>query len=339
MAERVNIGELARRLGLSKASVSYALNGQPGVSAQTRDRVLELARELQWYPSSSARALSGARAGVVGVVLSRDPDLIGTEPYYMLVISGIESVLIHTEYALLLRMVSGETGRDLAVYERWAGERRVDGVMLFDQRRADPRLALVQLLGLPAVLHGAPGPEVGIRSVIPDERADADRVVEHLHGLGHRRVVHLTGPFDLLHEERRDELVREAAARRGMVVDTIEADYTMDTAHRLVTAHLRRGRDATAWIVSNDVMALGAVRAAVAEGVDVPGQVSVLSWDDSLLCELGAPPITALDRHPREFGRLCAQALLDEIAGVPADGVAPPASALRVRASTGPARS
>jgi DNA-binding LacI/PurR family transcriptional regulator len=336
MAARVTIGDLAQRLGISKASVSYALNGQPGVSAQTRARVLELAQQLQWYPSSSARALSGARTGVVGLVLSRDPELIGTEPYYMLVVSGIESVLIESEHALLLRMVGTEPGRDLAVYERWAGEGRVDGVMLFDQRHDDPRIPLVQRLGLPAVLHGEPEPGTSIRSVVPDERADAERVVEHLHRLGHRRVAHLTGPFALLHEERRDELIRAEADRRGMELETVEADYTMDTARRLVAGRLPGGRGPTAWIASNDVMALGVVRAAAERGVDVPGELSVVSWDDSMLCLVGAPAITALDRHPQEFGRRCARALLEEIAGLPGAVEPPPASELRVRATTGP---
>ncbi|MBO0901457.1 LacI family DNA-binding transcriptional regulator [Cellulomonas sp. zg-ZUI222] len=337
MAERVTIGDLAQRLGLSKASVSYALNGRPGVSAETRARVLALARELQWYPSSSARTLSGARTGVVGLVLSRDPDLLGTEPYYMLVLSGIESALIEAEYGLLLRMVGTEPGRDLAVYERWAGERRVDGVMLFDQRRDDPRIPLVRHLGLPAVLNGAAEPGAALPAVVPDEHGDADRVVEHLRDLGHRRIVHLAGPSGLLHEQRRDQLVRAAADRTGIVVETVEGDYTMGTAERLTTERLQHGPGPTAWVASNDVMALGVVRAAARAGVDVPGRMSVVSWDDSLLCEIGAPPITALDRHPRDFGRRCAQALLAVIAGTPDEDTGPRPSELRVRASTGPA--
>lgn len=334
MAERVTIGDLAQRLGLSKASVSYALNGQPGVSAQTRTRVLALARELQWYPSSSARALSGARTGVVGLVLSRDPDLLGTEPYYMLVLSGIESELIDAEYGLLLRMVGTEPGRDLAVYERWAGERRVDGVMLFDQRRDDPRIPLLRHLGMPAVLNGASEPGAALRAVVPDEQGDAVQVVEHLHALGHRSLAHLTGPAGFLHEERRAVLVRDAAVRLGMTVEEVAGDYTMATAERLVAERLRRGRWPTGWIASNDVMALGVVRAAAREGVDVPRGLSVVSWDDSLLCEIGAPPITALDRHPRDFGRRCARALLAEIAGDADGDEPPPPSELRVREST-----
>jgi DNA-binding LacI/PurR family transcriptional regulator len=301
--------------------------------------VQALARELAWYPSSSARALSGARTGVVGVVLSRDPELIGTEPYYMLVISGIESVLIESEHALLLRMAGSEPGHDLAVYERWAGEARVDGVMLFDQRHADPRIPLVHRLGLPAVLHGEPEAGSSIRCVTPDERADAACVVEHLHDLGHRRVAHLTGPLDLLHEERRRALVSQEAQRWGIEAETIEGDYTMDAALRLVAGRLAGADAPTAWIAANDVMALGTVRAAAERGVDVPGKMSVVSWDDSLLCTLGLPPLTALDRHAREFGRRCARALLEEIAGIPDDGTPAPRSELRIRASTGPAPS
>ena len=87
---RVTIGGLADRLGLSKASVSYALNGQPGVSAETRQRVLALAEELGWHPSSSARALSRARSDAIGIVLRRDPGLLGAEPYYMSLLAGVE---------------------------------------------------------------------------------------------------------------------------------------------------------------------------------------------------------------------------------------------------------
>ena len=82
-APRATIGDVARRLGISKAAVSYALNGQPGVSAATRQRALELAQELGWYPSSSARALSGAETGVVGLVLSRPSDLLTIETFFM----------------------------------------------------------------------------------------------------------------------------------------------------------------------------------------------------------------------------------------------------------------
>ena len=129
---RVTIGGLAEQLGLSKASVSYALNGQPGVSEETRRRVVDLATSLGWHPSSSARALSRSRTDSIGIVLRRDPELLGSEPYYMSLLAGVEGVLAETGKSLLLRMVGVSARDEVATYRRWSAEGRVDGVMLFD---------------------------------------------------------------------------------------------------------------------------------------------------------------------------------------------------------------
>jgi DNA-binding LacI/PurR family transcriptional regulator len=140
----VTIAGLADRLGLSKASVSYALNGLPGVSDETRERVLALAEELGWHPSSSARALSRARSDTIGIVLRRDPGLLGAEPYYMSLLAGVESELSETGQSLLLRMVGADTGQEVAAYRRWSAEARVDGVMLFDITFDDTRPRLLE---------------------------------------------------------------------------------------------------------------------------------------------------------------------------------------------------
>ena len=90
---RVTIADIARDLGISKAAVSYALNGQPGVAADTRQRVLDRASELGWHASSSARVLSGARTGVIGLALARPPDLLTIETFFMHFLAGVEKVL------------------------------------------------------------------------------------------------------------------------------------------------------------------------------------------------------------------------------------------------------
>ena len=132
---RATMGDVARRLGISKAAVSYALNGQPGVSAVTRQRVLELAKELGWYPSSSARALSGAETGAIGLVLSRPSDLLTIETFFIHFLSGIEQVLTERGSSLLLRVIGEHPEAETKTYERWWGERRVDGVLLVDAHR------------------------------------------------------------------------------------------------------------------------------------------------------------------------------------------------------------
>ena len=339
MGGQLTIADLARRLGISKASVSYALNDQPGVSAETRERVRSLARELGWYPSSSARALSRAKTGAIGLVFSRDPELLGNEPFYMRVISGIEQVLIDADVALVLRMVGAAPGRDLTVYERWAGERRVDGVILFDAKQDDPRFPLMERLGLPAVLLGSPAGAASMPCVAGDEAHDAASVVDHLRALGHRHIAHMTGPQTYLHEQLRRRLVGVRAAEVGMRVDPAQGDYSLQDARRVTADLLRAPAPPTAIVYGSDLMALGGMDAAAALGVAVPGQLSLVSWDDSILCQVARPDVTGLERHPRDFGRSCAMALLEVVAGRRPGDVVVGQSDLMVRGTSGPAPS
>lgn len=329
-ATRVTIGGLADRLGLSKASVSYALNGQPGVSEETRRRVLDLADELGWHPSSSARALSRARSDAIGIVLRRDPGLLGTEPYYMSLLAGVEAELAESGQSLLLRMVGASDGQDLAAYRRWSAEQRVDGVMLFDIVVGDPRPALLDELGLAFVLHGndesvAPG-----RVLLYDAWGDARILVDHLHALGHRRILHLQGPAEFEHERERAEAIARFAAGHGMQATSEPSDYSMEAGERIAAAHAA-DPSLSALVTSNDLLALGAQAALSRAGRD---DVALVSWDDSLICRLGSRPLTALARFPEEQGRRATRMLLDELAGVETATRTAHASELVVRATS-----
>lgn len=332
-ATRVTIGGLAGRLGLSKASVSYALNGQPGVSDETRRRVLDLAEELGWHPSSSARALSRSRSDAIGIVLRRDPGLLGTEPYYMSLLAGVEAELAETGQSLLLRMVGSSNGQDLAAYRRWSAEQRVDGVMLFDITVGDPRPALLDGLGLTFVLHGndesvAPG-----RVLLYDASGDARMIVEHLRALGHRRILHIQGPSDFEHERERAGAIGRFAAERGMQAVSEPSDYSMEAGDR-IAAEVASDPRLSAIVTSNDMLALGAQAALSRRGRD---DVALVSWDDSLVCRIGSRPLTALARFPEEQGRRATRMLLDELAGFATPTRTARASELIVRSTSVPA--
>jgi DNA-binding LacI/PurR family transcriptional regulator len=330
------MGDVARRLGISKAAVSYALNGQPGVSALTRQRVLELAQELDWHPSSSARALSGAETGVVGLVLSRPSDLLTIETFFMHFLSGVEKVLTERGSSLLLRVIAEHPEAETKTYERWWGERRVDGVILVDERYHDVRLPAVDRLGLPAVLCG--GPIKG--SVLPclwtDHAADATSVVEHLVGLGHERIAHVSGPARFVHERARRRGVRRAARALGATVQTLDAEYTGPQAAEVTHRLLDRPDPPTAIVYASDVMALAGLGVAAARGLPVPGRLSVVSWDDSYLTTLVHPSVTALWRDTPAYGALAASVLLDLVDGHNRGRIRVPASILRARETTAP---
>ena len=332
---RVTIAGLADQLKLSKASVSYALNGQPGVSDETRRRVLELAKELGWHPSASARALSRSRTDAIGIVLRRDPSLLGAEPFYMSLLAGVESVLAETDQALLLRMVGTGVGQDLETYRRWSGEGRVDGVMLFDLVVDDPRPALLDSLGLIWVLHGN---RRGIGSghvLLYQAQADAALIIQDLARLGHRRLLHVTGPLELEHERERLQAVRAEAVASGMHPLFAASDYTTEDGERVVAEMLAAHPEITAVVTSNDLLALGA--AAAFRTLGRTETTALISWDDSLICRLGAVPITSLARFPEEQGRRSTRMLLDALAGVPSEVTTAKPSELMVRATSIPA--
>ncbi len=328
---RVTIGGLADQLGLSKASVSYALNGQPGVSEDTRRRVLDLATSLGWHPSSSARALSRSRTDAIGIVLRRDPELLGSEPYYMSLLAGVESVLAETGKSLLLRMVGVSTREEVATYRRWNAEGRVDGVMLFDLVVGDERPPLLDELGLAYVVHGGrPGAAPG-RVLTYDIDNDARLVVDHLAGLGHTRMLHIAGPAEFAHETDRREQLVERGVSAGIRWTQRNGEYSMEEGERIALDALSADPGITAVVASSDLLALGASAALRRLG---RADVAVISWDDSLLCRIVSPAITALNRFPEEQGRRSTRMLLEVLLGVEPNVTAARPSELVVRGTS-----
>ena len=157
-AKRPTIDNIAKRAGVSTGAVSYALNGLPGVSEDTRKRILEIADEIGWRPNIAARSLSVSRAHAVGMVIARPADTLGVEPFFMRFIAGLEIELSASRSALLLQVVENH---DAAIDgpAKWWAERRIDGVVVTDLWHDDQRLPVLAELGIPAVLVGRPSAE------------------------------------------------------------------------------------------------------------------------------------------------------------------------------------
>lgn len=332
---RIRMTDIASELGISKAAVSYALNGLPGVAADTRQRVLDLARERGWHASSSARALSGARTGVVGLVLSRPTDVLTAETFFIRFLAGVESVLTRSGGSLLLKVIGDHPQLEIETYERWWGERRIDGVILLDERYRDPRVAAVSRIGVPAVLCGGPVKSAELPCLWTDQAADAVAVVEHLATLGHRRIAHVSGPLEFAHERARRRGVRRAAHERGVEVTTVAAEYTGSQAGDETVRLVSSAAPPTAIVYGNDVMAVSGMGALAEAGRRVPEDVSVVSWDDSALTAVVRPSVTALWRDTPTFGATAARMLLDLVDGRRSGPVQVAPSLLRDRESTG----
>ena len=309
-AQRATIAQIAARTGVSAGAVSYALNGRPGVSDATRARIREVADELGWVPSTAARALRGGRAAAVGLVITREPAVLGIEPFFMALVAGIESVISDQGIALLLQ-VTPDPRREEATYRQWWSARRVDGVFLTDLTVNDPRLAIVREIGLPAVVIGDPLHVDGMPAVGSDDAGAAESAVEQLVKLGHTRIGHVAGPDRYVHTRVRSAAMRVAATRLdASITFEVNTDYSLMAGSDACIQALATAEPPTALICDNDLIALGAVRAATASGVSVPRDLSILAWDDSPLCVLTEPPVSALSRDVSAYGADAARTLL-----------------------------
>jgi len=328
------MADIAQRAGVSKVAVSYALNGQPGVSEATRSRILAIAEEIGFSPSSAARALSGAAAQAVGLVLSRPARTLGLEPFFMELISGVEATLSARSYALTLQMVA-DPAAEVALYRRWWGERRVDGVLVCDLRRDDPRVAEIERLGLPAVVIGGPGHTGGLAHVWSDDAAAVVETVEYLHALGHRAIARVGGVPAFLHTCIRGDAFTQACARLGLGdAVSIGSDYSGEEGARITRRLLSSRRRPTAIMYDNDVMAIAGLGVAQEMGLSVPRDLSIVAWDDSPLCRLVHPPLTALQRDIPAYGARAAGMLLSLVAGHQPGGVQDATARLAPRGST-----
>ena len=228
MTPRPTINDVARAAGVSKGAVSFALNNRPGLATETRERILAVARELGWTPNSRARALSVSRSFAVGLVMARPPETLRADPFFPSFIAGLESVLSESGYALLLQVVP-EHDHELRSYRRLAEEGRVDGVFVTDLHVDDTRPALLAELGLPAVIIGPALGEPFWPAVGVDDGPGVAAAVEHLVGLGHTRIAHVSGPTAMVHgQSRRDawsRAMREAGLPEGLFA---EADFSAE---------------------------------------------------------------------------------------------------------------
>jgi DNA-binding LacI/PurR family transcriptional regulator len=332
------ITDVARAAGVSKAAVSFALNDRPGLAADTRARILAVARELGWTPSLRGRALSVSRALAVGLVIARTPETLGADPFFGYFISGIETVLSERGYALMLQVV-GDEATEHESYRQLAANGRVDGVFLTDMRVDDLRPQLLDALRLPTVVIG-PAPASGLWSAVNiNDQLGITAAVEHLIGLGHRNIAHVAGPTELVHSVSRRNAWERAVSDAGLPPGLcITSDFSAQGGASATSQLLDLDEPPTAIVYANDLMAIAGMSTAISRGVEVPGQLSVTGFDDAPLSAYIQPALTTVRTDVVGWGRAAATQLLAVIDREDGSDIDLPAPEFVIRASTAPPR-
>ncbi len=268
--------------------------------------------------------LTAVGADAIGLVLARPARMLGLEPFFMELIGGIEETLSPDERSLLLHLVPDHDA-EIAAYRRWGQGGLVDAVVLVNLVVDDPRLPVLRELGIPTVVVG--GPERAVPDVahvwMDNDRAMRE-AVGYLVDLGHETIGRVSGPAALAHTRARTQAFLSECASRGAHGVVVEGDYSETSGTRAARTLLGRNHAPSALVFDNDVMALAALGVAHELGLTVPDDVSLLAWDDSPLCRLSHPSLTAMSLDVHAMGVQVGDVVLNLLAsGRPTTSTAP----------------
>jgi DNA-binding LacI/PurR family transcriptional regulator len=298
---RPSIKDVAERSGVSYKTVSRVVNRHPDVNPATRRRVETVVAELGYQPDPAARSLRRGRVQALRLLLVRRYERFLTEPVLDEVVSGIVDQSARAGYALMLEVVGPQDANSPGLN---GTERRVDATLLIDGRRLSPLLPPADRLAAPWVVLPTRPVRDDVGWVYADFRGGAVQVVDHLLGLGHRRIAHLTGRLTL---PERDRLTgyRLALETAGIRVDprlVVAAGHLRHHGYAAMEKLLARAVDFTAVFAVNDLTALGAMECLQRRGIRVPEDVSVAGFDDIYLARYAAPSLTTLRLPAYEIG-------------------------------------
>jgi len=306
--------DVAVYANVSVSTVSYVLNDTGPVSADRRARVLNAVRELNYIPNESARSLKRQSASIIGLVI---PDL--SNQFFSLLATGVAHAAAARDVLVVL-CSSESTEEAESGNARLLRSQRVDGVVYLTGFHESPSSLLeLQSLG-PVVLVDERVPGADLPAVLADGRRGARDVAAHVVALGHERFACLGGPTALWTAEQRLAGYREALALGGLDPDKMEVlvgDYRMDSGFKLAEKALSvPARDRpTALLCANDMMAIGALEYCRASGLNVPGDVSIVGFDDVPMAPLLSPRLTTVRQPAREMGVHAAELLLNLLRG------------------------
>ena len=268
----------------------------------------------------------------VGLVLARPVQLLGTEPFFMEFIAGVEETLAQRQFSILLHVVPADEA-ELEAYRRWADRKVVDAVVLVNLVQDDVRPGFLLGLDLPFLVVGE-WDDPSLPRVRSDNWAAERAALAHLVGLGHRRLARVSGPTRLLHTQARTVALLEDCRAVGIEPILVEGDYTERSGVERTRELLALADRPTAILYDNDVMAVAGLHAAQDLGVVVPDQLSLIAWDDSTLCRLASPAMTTMSMDVHEYGVRVGSSVLEVIDGGPVVERWSPTSLLVQRGTT-----
>lgn len=310
--KRPTQNDVAKLAGVSRATVSYVVNGSSDVpiSVETRARVLDAVAQLNYAPDSRAQSLRSGGSNTIGLLI---PDL--HNPHYWSIVEGVEDTVREQGYDLLFTSTSLDPQREEKTLAALSG-RRMDGLILTLSFLEQSKTTLTHLAanGYPVVTLG--NTSFNVDAVIATYRPATAQVMAHLLGLGHTRIGFIFGVGSKELATNRMSVYQESLAGAGIPINPELIDYSgprIEDGYNAALRLLERAPRPTALLVINDWLAIGALRAVREKGLQVPGDISIASFDDTEMAAYLNPPLTSVRSNGHELGRQAASLLLERI--------------------------
>ena len=297
MSKRITSQDVADLAGVSRTTVSFVLNNDKrfAIRPETADKVRTAAKQLGYYPNASARALASNQTKNIGLIITRAPQYIATDPFLPQILGGLLDVLGKNSQGLLLEWV--EPGQQLESYLELTRAHHIDGMILMTPRLDDPGLKALEETEIPVVLMGTI-PGSALHSVDVDNLVAAETAVNHLIGLGHTKIACITNAA--LHYTsaiQRLNGYKSALQKAGITYDpqlVREADFDAHSGYTQMRSLLESKLDFSAVFVASDIVALGAYSAIREAGLSIPDDISVVGFDDIPLASYISPTLSSV---------------------------------------------
>ena len=301
--------DVARRAGVSVMTVSRVINGAGSVRPETRERVLRAISELSYYPNAAARALNRNRADVLEVLIPHE-DYFYSSEYFSELIFGIEKVVHNSDYNLIFNTYDPARGAEYAALYK---QRKVDGLLIVAPAEDDRTIQRLQEESVPFVLVNGRSAAGQALFVDVDNVAGASIAVEYLFDLGHRRIGTITGNLLVLNARHRLQGYVDFLSLRGVRSEEAyiyRGNWSERSGYEGFVHLMKSNTPPSAIFCSNDLMAIGALRAAADLGIAIPESVSIVGYDDIRLSSYVNPRLTTIHQPTDMVGKTAAEMLL-----------------------------
>lgn len=311
----VTIKDVAKAAGVNASTVSRVIADNPKISAETREKVLSVMKELNYHPNLTARNLVNCSSRTLGIVMPRSSEEVFLDPFFPEVVRGVSAAARFAEYDLLLATGNSEEEERATVLRLIEG-RRVDGVILLVSRVENNLGEYLHKAKFPAVVIGRPLYPWDICWVDNDNVAAAYRAAKYLLKLGHKKIACLINSTEFVYTIDRLEGYKKALAEYGIGFDKTlvgEAGESREGGYKAMDRLLTRHSDITAVFASDDLVAFGAMLKVQERGMLIPEQVSFVGFNNSPVSRFTNPPLTTVDIDIYRLGLRAAELLLQKI--------------------------